>query len=537
MYKKTYITLIFAFLFSAVQSQNIDIKSEIETGVLLSAKSPAPFWFTARQEGRWGLMDNNQFLTTAQVSLNKTIKNWNFFADIELDYNTDIEKCYFHHGYLKIDWRFLNLTVGRHTFSPIFGREYSGSGSYLYGDNFRPMDRITCGIPEYVKVPFTFDLLEIRGGLTHGRLDDTNAKFTTIQEVNYFHKEILLHEKFVYGRLNLGKINPYFGLNHSVLMGGYDGLGEKIPTDYWNSFFAKKSEKIGGGDALNAAGAHMGLYDFGFYLFFDFADIQLYYQKPFGDGSGMNIANLSNFSSRNRDQIVGLNFNFHKTKWLNNLTVEWLNTKYQSGEGTPDPFINGKFYLKSELLEMDLDKFMNENGIEGKNFTFEDIKKHFNKGLEFGGRDGYMNNGAYSGGWTYYGMIMGSPLNLTREQLIHLNPELGAEKYNRNYIINDRFRALHLGAKGLILENLIWKTMFTYSVNFGSYYNEYPGRYTWERTDNYYFSGGLKQFYSMIGFEWIPKKCSKITIKCDLALDNGKIFNTFGGKFGVVWAL
>jgi len=542
MYKLIAISIITCFLLSPLQSQNIIIKSEIESDIFLSSESPAPLWFTARQEGRWGLKENAQFLTIAQVSFNKGLKRWNFLADIELDYNTEIGKCYFHHGYLKIDWRFLNLTIGRHLFSPIFSKEYSGSGSYLYGDNFRPIDRITCGIPEYIKVPFTFGLLEIKGGLTHGRLDDTNGNFMTISDINYFHKEILLHEKFVYGRLNIGKINPYFGLNHSVFMGGYNEYGVKIPIDYWNSFIAKGSEKIGGGDATNAAGAHMGLYDFGFYMYFDFADIQLYYQKPFADGSGMNIANFSNFSSRNRDQIIGLNFNFHKIKWIKNLTVEWLNTKYQSGEGTPDPIVNGKIILRQDLRNMssaELTDFSTTLGVENEGFTIDElwnyIKKEFNNGFEFGGRDGYLNNYSYQGGWTYYGMIMSSPLNLTRDQLLNLNANLGV--YQRNYIINDRYRALHLGAKGKIIENLFWKTMLTYSVNFGSYYNEYPGRYTWERTDNYYFDGGLNQFYSMIGFEWILKKCSKITIKCDFALDKGEIFNTFGTKFGIKWTL
>lgn len=542
MNKTIIIIIIAVFFFTAIESQNLNIQGEIESSILLSSESPAPLWFTARQEGRWGLKNETQFLTFAQVSLNKRINKWNFFADIELDYNTGIGKCYFHQGYLKIDWSFLNLTAGRHLFSPIFNKNYSGSGSYLYGDNYLPLDRITCGIPEFTTVPFTFSLLEIKGGLTHGRLDDTNGKFTTLTEINYFHKQMLLHEKYAYGRINLGKCKVYGGLNHSVLMGGYNGYGKKIPVDYWNSFFAKASSKIGGGDSTNAAGAHMGLFDFGINAFLDFADIQFYFQKPFGDGSGMNIANPYKFSRRNRDQIVGLNFNFHKIKWLKNLTVEWLNTKYQSGKGTPDPCINGTVYLFKDLNSMnsdELDKFMNDLGVEGNGFIFSDVWKYieneFNHGYSFGGRDGYMNNGVYPGGWANYGMIMGSPLNLTRDQLLHLNANIGT--HNRNYIINDRFRAFHIGAKGEITNNLFWKMMMTASVNYGSYYNEYPGRYTWERTENYFFDGGIKQYYSMIGFEWIPKKLSKFTIKCDLALDNGEIFNTFAAKFGVKWTI
>jgi hypothetical protein len=126
---------------------------------------------------------------------------------------------------------------------------------------------------------------------------------------------------------------------------------------------------------------------------------------------------------------------------------------------------------------------------------------------------------------------MGSPLNLTRDQL----PSTANTGTYHNYIANDRFRAFHVGAKGELTNNFIWKIMFTYSVNYGSYYDEYPGRYTWEMTDNYYFAGGLNQLYTMVGIEWAPKKVSKITIKSDFALDSGEIFNTFGAKFGATF--
>ncbi|MCL2074609.1 MAG: hypothetical protein FWH18_11855 [Marinilabiliaceae bacterium] len=563
MYNRFSLLIISVFIFpiifatepetSDLSHQKITIDGTFETGVVLSGKSIVPFWFTSRQEGRWGVKTTEQFLTTAHVSLSKNLNNWNFLIDAELDYNTDLAsnsilntKNYLHHGFLKIDCYFLNLTLGRHKFSPIFEEEYYGSGSYLFGDNFRPMDRITASIPEYTKIPFTFGRIEIRGGITHAKLDDTNSIFTSLSDVNYFHKDVLLHEKYAYLRADVGKWKPYFGFLHSALMGGHDGYGRKIPIDYWNSFFAKSSDTIGGGDATNAAGAHMGMYDIGIYTTHNFGNIHFYYQKPFSDGSGMTFLrwNKKGFSifKNNKDQIVGLNMNFKNIKWLTNLTVEWINTKYQSGLGTPDPVyqnINGetKTISSTTLKQLDLNKFMkDEFGIDGQ-FSFDDVWEYlqnsFNKGYEYGGRDGYMSNYAYLGGWTFDGMIMGSPLNLTRDQIAHLNPNLGT--YNRNYIINDRFRAFHIGGKGNINDYLIWKVMFTFSVNWGSYFNEYPGRYTWERTENYFFDGGLKQFYSMIGIEWNPKNLSKLTLKSDFALDKGDIFNNFGAKIGVVW--
>ena len=498
----------------------------------MSSGSSAPLWLTARQEGRWSLLDKNQFLTTAGISLEKNINNWSFLADAEFDYNTGFDKIYLHHGYLKTDWHFLSLTIGRHTFSPIFEKEkYSGSGSYLFGDNFRPMDRITAGIPNYTKLPFLKGLIEIRGGLSHGRLDDTSGNHILSHETNYYHSEILLHEKYAYIRLNIGTWKPYGGLNHSVFMGGYDYRGQKVPIDYWKAFQGKGSDKIGGGDATNVAGAHMGLYDFGLYKTFPFGEMRFYYQSPFADGSGMKIFKIEH------DHIIGINLNTNK-KWLRNITVEWLKTSYQSGEGMPDAVVNGTGYPSSVIREMGFDKFMNDIvGVQGTGFTINQVFKYlednYNYGHPHGGRDGYMSNGTYPGGWTFHGMIMGSPLNLTRDQLFNSNPNLGA--YKSNYIINDRFKAFHIGGFGDLSDNLKWEAKFTFSKNYGSYFNEYPGRYTWNRTENYYFDGGLNQFYSSLGLSWKPWSSNSLIFKGQIALDNGEMFNTFGGKFGAEW--
>ena len=474
MLRKTYIIIIISLFIQNINSQNsIKINSKITSDAFVSSGFSAPLWLTARQEGRYNLIDKNQFLTTAGITLGKDINNWSFLVDAELDYNTGFDKIYLHHGFLKTEWHFLSITIGRHTFSPIFEKEKdSGSGSYLFGDNSRPMDRITAGIPNYTKLPFTKGLIEIRGGLSHGRLDDTSDNHILSHEANYYHSGILLHEKYAYIRLNIEKWKPYAGLNHSVFMGGYDGNGKKVPVDYWKAFQGKGSDKIGGGDATNAAGAHMGLYDFGVYKIFPFGEMRFYCQSPFADGSGMKIFKIKH------DRIIGINLNANK-KRLRNITIEWLKTSYQSGEGLPDPVVNGRAYPVSEMREMGFDKFMNEIvGVEGSGFTRDAIVKHlkdrYNNGHSYGGRDGYMSNGTYPGGWTFHGTVMGSPLNLTRDQLFNLNPNLGTS-YKSNYIVNDRFKAFHVGGSGDLSDNLKWEAKFTFSKNYGSYFNEYPG--------------------------------------------------------------
>lgn len=485
-----------------------------------------PLWLHGRQQGRWSQTDKTQWLNRVQSSFAyKPTSNWSFNAAVELDYEPLDSEVYFHTIHMEAHYQFLSLRVGRHIFNPLLEDSNQGNGSYLFGDNYRPILRITAGIPIYTPLPLFFRRIEVRGEISHGKLDDHYQEWS--------HKNELLHEKYAYLRVNLGKVKPYVGVSHSAILGGYDDDGQPIPVDYWKSFVAKSSEKIGGGDALNAAGAHMGLYDFGAYFSSSSkGDFHIYYQAPFSDASGMRLL------VRNIDQIFGVNWTLPKRSFLTNITLEWIHTAHQSGNGMPD-FTDGQglSFTAPQLREMDLDEFMLTNFGQTKDTpynlkeVFRYLEDAYNHGNPFGGRDGYMSNGSYPSGWTYYGDIMGSPLNLIQHQLRHKNPKLGTD--TGNLIVNDRYKAIHLGASGRMNSFLEWNLKATFSRNYGSYYQQYPGRYTWDKTEDYFFEEGLRQTYFMIGAKWNSKRLSFLHISTDLGLDVGEIFNSYGAKVGL----
>ncbi|WP_165921853.1 capsule assembly Wzi family protein [Natronoflexus pectinivorans] len=532
---KKFITAFAFVAFTGLLETNAaepEFSGSVNTSAIFSGGDSSPFWFHSRQQGRWNHTENNQFLSAAVGSVNYTPhRNWNLKATAEINYNSAFDDFILHTGYLSASWRFMELTAGRHIFDPIFTETNSGHGSYLFGDNNRPITRVTAGIPQYTKLPFPFGRIEIRGGISHGWLDDAN-------DFRY-HKEVLLHEKFAYIRWDANKIQPYAGINHSAFMGGYyfrnDAYTDsKIPIDFMATFFASGSEKIGGGEETNAAGAHMGLYDFGLYWRSPVGRFHIYYQAPFADGSGMRVL------QRNIDQIAGVNWHPRNSTFLKNLTVEWINTRHQSGNGMPDAIVEGYGLIVS--AQFDNEDFRNEvmahfNQYKEGGFTKSEVeqflREEINHGNKFGGRDGYMSNGTYPAGWTYHDYIMGSPLNLTYNQVAHLNPNLGI--YNRNNIINDRFQAIHIGAQGGFSEQISWKTMITLSRNFGSYFHQYPGRYTWDETENYYFKGGRNQLYSLIEVTWSPSVIDNLTFNGAIALDRGEIFDAAGMKIGAQW--
>ena len=483
-----------------------------------------PFWLHSGREGRWDFAEQQQLLGAVGGGLQWTPgEHWRLAVAGEGRYGGAEGGAYLHALSFQVDAWFLTLRAGRHVFDPIFEEGYKGHGSYLYGNNARPADRVTVGLPAYTALPGFLRRLEVKGELSHALLDDGPA--------DQYHREVLLHEKYAYLRYNGGSWKPYVGLNHSVLMGGYRTNGEKIPLDYWRSILGRSSEKIGGGDATNAGGAHMGLFDFGVYLSKASGTYRFYYQAPFADGSGMKLG------VRNRDQILGLHWQPARLTWLDNLSVEWINTAYQSGNGMPDARVtlnNGEtisviaFYLDDPAYREELMRGLGAPNPESwsKKEVGQYLEDNFNRGNRFGGRDGYMSNGMYPAGWTYYGRVMGSPLNLSRDQVAHLNPELGTNK--STLLVNDRFKALHVGADGRLGTRWYWEGMLTAARHYGSYFQQYPGRYTWDETPGYYFKGGRSQFYSRLGARYRSPRIQGLVWKLEVAVDAGALSRSAG---------
>ncbi len=524
-----YYKTIFFFLLtmgcacSEMSAQSIKATSTFSANTIVSSGKLPALWQIANQEGRYNSVDPTQTFTSGGLELTLKPSEMLFIkSNIELDYNSSNSEVWLHKGSIDANYNGWQLSAGLSLFDHILNSENQGVGSYLYGHNYRPIPRISFITVGYKKLPFTKGRIEFKGGITQGMI----IKY----QFNSSITDYWLHEKYGYVRYNGGKIKPYAGINHSALIGG-ELNGSKIPIDFWASFFAKGSAKIGGGEETNAAGAHMGLFDFGFELKTLQGGIHIYYQIPFADKSGMNIPR------DNSDHILGVDWKPSNLKWLKTLTVEWIQTTYQSGNGMPDPILNGELIFPHQIADYDqfmLDKF----GVSQPTpFTYKQVlqylKDNINQGHEFGGRDDYMNNGMYYLGWSYNNQIMGMPLNLTNNQLSIIYPDMTF--LGGLFIANNRFNAIHIGGTGIITPNLDWTLKLTYSKNFGSYSNQYPGRYTWTETENYYFKGGKTQYYAIAGINWLLKPPIPIQLSLNIAKDWGDIYHTTTLSTGITY--
>ncbi|MCT4647052.1 MAG: capsule assembly Wzi family protein [Carboxylicivirga sp.] len=524
--------ILTVFISIGLQAQINQLKIDVASHTLVSSDDIRPMWLVSNEWGRFEQLGQSESLLELGVKFN-IVSNDNFKLQAGLRglVNFEISKSHLQEAYINGKLWFIDYSIGKKQYSPLIYGDHLSSGMFLMNSNARPLPRATLGIFDYMPLGFTKNWLEIKGGMSQGLLnDDRGDKGNSANDV-------LLHEKFAYARLGNTKLKPYVGLVHSALFGGTRPNGDKIPIDFWATFFAKGSAKLGGGEQTNAAGAHMGMWDFGLDWNHNLADVHFYLQKPFADGSGLFINH-----GQNKDYILGVSIYPKEVKWLKGLSVELIKTDYQSGEGIPDP-VYPDGYEKQGIILMDqigdYDQFMMDVfGKETSGWTENDVIDYMvineNYGHEYGGRDDFMNNGTYYNGWIYDGMNMGTPLyhtaNIVRRYVSSW------QEVNQVNFFNNRVNGFHFGAEGYLSPSLKYRIKTTYTLNKGTYGEKYRGRYSWDLTDNYYFSNPKKQIYSMIQLDWQSHWMQGLIFRGKLAIDTGELYNSVGGQLSIVYS-
>jgi len=515
-----------------VYTQTSPFKVDAGFHSIIASDELRPMWQTANQWGIYDQFGHAEALFNLGASC-QLIDNKHFAIKAGLRglVNANIQKSVLQEAYMSGNLWFIDFSLGKEQYSPIIYNDDLTTGVYLINSNARPVPKVTVGIFDYQPIGFLANWLEVKGGLSQGWLNDDRGQKSNSAN------DLLLHEKFAYARVGNVKFKPYAGLVHSALFGGTRPNGNEIPVDFWSTFFAKGSAKIGGGEETNVAGAHMGFWDFGFNWHANFGDIHFYWQKPFADRSGLVLTNR-----RNKDFILGTLIYPKNLSWLKGISVEVFRTAYQAGYGIPDPLYPVDYkghsagsMILAEHIEDDYDGFMHAvfpETIGKTGWTGDEVSKYLqdatNEGWLFEGRDDYMNNGFYYSGWSYHNINMGIPLYHTGKVFKHYAKSI---LYNDHGIFyNNRVNGAHLGAEGQILKNLSYRTKLTYTINKGAYAEEFHDRYSWERTENYFFKESKNQFYTMVEAIWRPKFIMDVEIQTQLSLDFGELYDSFGGR-------
>ncbi|MCG8311148.1 MAG: hypothetical protein MI975_27420 [Cytophagales bacterium] len=429
----------------------------------------------------------------------------------------------------------IDFSIGKEAFSPISYNDTLTVGGFLNNSNARPIPKITIGIYEYLPLSFIKNWVEIRGGISHGWLNDDR----TAEGKSNSARMPYLHEKWAYIRLGSSRFKPYAGLVHNSIYGGTRPNGKEIPIDYIATFFGMGSDKIGGGEATNAAGAHEGFWDIGLYASTSWSDLLIYLQRPFADGSGMKTWEL-----RNKDFRLGCMLDLKGPRYLKSIALEFIRTEHQTGPGIPDPIYpeghpkEGNLFFLDDIDDYDalmLEVFNETTSGWNKDDVMNYMVENQNHGFEYGGRDDYNNNGTYYNGWTYHKQSFGMPLYHSKHQTSIFAPSWATN----NYVIfkNTRIKALHVGFQGEVIRGLEYLFKLTLTKNYGSYSEQYVRRYSWTEAQDYLYGSGKNQTYSHLLLTYQPAKLNKLKFKSSFSFDSGELYESFGVNIGLSYGI
>ena len=140
------------------------------------------------------------------------------------------------------------------------------------------------------------------------------------------------------------------------------------------------------------------------------------------------------------------------------------------------------------------------------------------------GWDDYYNNYLYRGGWVYKRKVIGNPMFTLGKNEIRDWP----------HIVNNRIIAIHTGFEGNITSSFQYRTLFTYSKNYGTYHDKDRSR---KRNIDYFFEDGLNQFSYRLDLKTNQLfKNNNLTTTASIIGDSGELFeNTKMFMIGITW--
>lgn len=466
---------------------------KVGTGFISSSRSFLPFYLVMNRSGE--VSDSPGVFQIAEFHYNNDLtKRVRLTSGIRLR-NKVISNHYVGLSYGKMGFR-----LGRYN-DQLGGIEDNTltTGSLAYGTNAQPIPKVEIVLNDYLDLPYTHGYIKVKGGLSHGWF-----------EKDRYISQALLHQKYAKVLVDLEPLigsKIYSSIIHFAQYGGTSIQGERLPSsfqDYRKVFFGQGIPNPMGGTAgeSNAVGNHVGITEWTWDQRVGRHRLQINYQKPFEDQGSMQYISFKDF-------LIGLRLQYPEGSKIKSIYFEWIRTMSQSGPGLPDPF--GSITNEEE-----------------------------NFGYEFGGRDDYYNNYLYQDGWTYKGRILSNPIFLTYHR--SLNFISSFPNYN-NQVVNNRVNGFHIGAMVEPIEGWSIRSMFTYSINYGTYAGLYEGRFSWEgiktKADfDYVFLGGKKQFYSLIDFAYETTLFEQpVKYKGMFAFDIGQLYNSVGAELALEFML
>lgn len=432
---------------------NVEMQASLSSG-------KTPLWLNANRYGLSSLDEANGYVRASIERHTDHIDDrlWG------LGYGLDIalasgytSTLVLQQAYGELRWLHGSLTVGSKHYPLQLKNNLVSSGSQTLGINARPVPQVRLALADYWTLPFGRGWLHLKGHLAYGMTTDDNWQKTFTRQQQKYTEKALYHSKA--GFLKIGNPNRFFplsvevGLEMAAQFGGTvyarqaDGTmvglkGEGGIKALWHAFWP------GGSDVTettyqNAEGNQLGSwmmrvsYDAdtwtaGIYVDKYFEDHSALFQLDYdgyGQGEEWQQKNKRRYLLYDfKDWMLGFDLHYKYDRWVNDVAVEYIYSKYQSGPIYHDHTIT--------------------------------IADHI------GGIDNYYNHYLYTG-WQHWGMGMGNALY--RSPIYNDDGQIMFQ--------NNRFMALHLGIAGHPNENFFYRFMSSWQDGLGTYASPYTHKH------------------------------------------------------------
>ena len=462
------VVILFAFSSMAMAQPQVEFLPEYKASfqTMISSGNDLPFWMTANQNGIYSKQGSSYQL--AQFGFNRnidqdTVMKWSYTYGANLVYGyAGSSAVQVNEYWIGVRFRSLLLKAGAMAEPILYNGLSSTNGNMYNSGNARPIPGLILSSNGYIPSFIAKKWLSVRFLYNEGFLNDSRV-------VTHAH----LHHKNLYLKGTVtSSVSIEVGLEHYVFWGGNSPIYGKLPGE--KDYFRYILGLAGGSDSdvkdqVNAAGNQLGSYNLQIQKDWTNISASFYWNHPFEDRSGMELANLP-------DGLWGIHVMSKKRNALvTDVLYEFMNTRNQSGS----------FHLIPAPTPENPDR------LSGR------------------GMDNYFNHWAYRSGFTHFQRMIGTPLFV---------PEINAEGVSTGFL-STRMWMHHLGVSGTIGSGFYWKSLLTWSRNFGNYGNVYP-----DPIDQFSFLEELRYEGKELPFK----------VKTGIAGDLGQRFEQrLGGYLGV----
>ena len=443
---------LFVLAQSSLATAGDSLQYKLELQSTLASGTHNPLWLSANRYGLSSLDTDNGYLRAAVA------KDGGHAADRKFDWGAGLDMAVAYgftsttvvqQAYAEGRWLYGLLTIGSKEQPMQFRNQQLSSGPQTLGVNARPVPEIRLSVPDYWAVPLGGRWVSFKGHVAFGKYSDSRWQRDFTHEQTPHTDGALHHSKAGYMRIHKrgSPLTIEGGIEMATQFGGRmlikDAQGEIVTEvknrsgilSFWHALAAGGHEVTETGYLQNVEGNMLGSWMARLTWSEPTWEASVYADHYFEDHSSMFLLEYTGYGrgdkwdthTRKRfmlyplkDMQLGAELKLPGCPWLQNVVVEYLYTKYQSGPIYWD--------------------------------RAEGLSEHI------GGRDSYYNHSIYTG-WQHWGMVMGNPLY--RSPLYNSDSQVSVE--------SNRFIAWHMGLCGQLSPRLSYRLLATTEKAWGTY--------------------------------------------------------------------